>query len=337
MRFAVLRTTIALFLPAAAGCGYDYVAPSSPLPSGLWSASGSPSEILRLDPSQLTGIGNRTPAISITTPSARLETLVGIAFAASGDMWIANQEDSLLLLFAPDALTRSGSRAATAVIAPNGGSLSGPTGLAFDSQHRLWVANSGNGTLVRFGAAQLASTGAPAPEVVLSGLVRPTSLAFDAAGSLWVSDIRAHTVAKYLPAQLAVSGSPAPAVVLHANASSLVNPSVAFDASGTLWVANAGNQTLAAFTPAQLSAGGSPVPHVVLSSTGDSLSIPVGLAFDGEKSLWVMSGDGILEKFASSSLGSTGAPAPSVQLRLTGHLLFWSVAFWPRPAGLPLT
>ncbi len=136
MRFTVLRTTIALLLPVAAGCGYDSTTPSPPLPTGLWIASGSPSAILRLDPSQLSGTGDRTPATAITTPSARLYTLVAIAFAAAGDLWIASQDDSLLLGFAPGTLTSSGFRAATTVIAPTAGSLSGPTGLAFDSQRR---------------------------------------------------------------------------------------------------------------------------------------------------------------------------------------------------------
>ncbi len=206
MRFTFLQATIGLLFGVAAGCGFDYSAPSPPppppaapppapsVPDGLWTASGNTGAILHLAPSQLNGDGNLTPATTITTPSAQLFSLVGIAFDAAGNLWVASPDESLLLGFAPAALAASGSTAAAVVIVPNAGSLSGPTGLAFDPGHRLWVANHENGTLVRFDPAQLAAGGAPAPAVVLSGLGQPTALAFDAAGSLWVSDNGVHTI-----------------------------------------------------------------------------------------------------------------------------------------------
>jgi len=323
----------------AAGCGYDsgYTAPNPPRPDGLWTASASPSAILRLAPSQLGSTGALTPATTITTPSAELATLVGIAFDAAGDLWVASQDDSLLIAFAPTGLTSSGSAAAMVVITSNAGSLSGPTSLAFDPEHRLWVANRANGTLVRYDAAQLAAGGAQVPAVILSGLGLPTAIAFDAAGSLWVSDSRANTLVKYSAAQLAASGSPAPAVLLSAGSNSLVKPSgLAFDASGNLWVANTNGESLAAFSPDQFAASGSPEPRILLSSSDDTVTRPVGLAFDAAGNLWVVGGGGALTEFARASLGATGAPEPSARFQLTGYSLLWNVAFWPRPAGLPL-
>jgi sugar lactone lactonase YvrE len=111
---------------------------------------------------------------------------------------------------------------------------------------------------------------------------------------------------------------------------------MAFDGAGNLWVANTGNNTVAAFTPPQLAGRGPVAPHVVLSSSRSSLDLPVGLAFDGAGSLWVVGGTGALTKFAPASLRASGAPAPSARLQIGGHTLFWSVAFWPKPAGLPL-
>lgn len=340
MRFTLRRLTIQLTVLIAAGCGYEarYTGPNPPpLPAGLWTVSASPTAILRLATSQLGSTGAVSPATRITTPSAALSTLVGIAFDAAGDLWVASEDDSLLIEFAPAGLTSSGSATAVTVIRPNAGSLNGPTSLAFDPQHRLWVANRANGTLVRFDPAQLAAGGAPEPAVILSGLDVPTSIAFDAAGSLWVSDSRANTLTKYSAAELLASGSPVPGVVLRAAANSLVKPSgLAFDASGNLWVANTNGESIAAFSPEQQAASGSPEPRVLLAESSETVIHPVGLAFDAAGNLWVAGGSGTLTQFARASLGATGAPAPSARFQLTGYTLLWSVAFWPKPAGLPL-
>lgn len=319
--------------PLAAGRGTEVR--SAPL-DGLWTVSGIPSGILRLAPGQLADIGTRSPATSLSTTSARLYALTGVAFDDAGNLWVASQDDSSLVAFAPRALASSGSTPGRTVIRTKAGSLSGPTGLAFDAHRRLWVVNNQGGTLVRFDPAQLAAGGPQAAAAVLTLPGSPSSLAFDAGGSLWVSDNRRSVITMYPAAQLAISGSPVPAATLTAT-DSLSNPvGMAFDAAGNLWVANTGNDTVAAFAPAQLASGGAAEPHVVLSSSRGSLDLPVGLAFDDGGSLWVVGGTGALTKFAAASLRASGAPAPSARLQIGGHTLFWSVALWPKPAGLPL-
>jgi len=340
-RFTVVRqATFALAFTIVAGCGYDSsytVAPPVPdsaFEDGLWTASGGSPAILHLAPTQLLTDGNRTPATSISTSSAQLSELNGIAFDADGTMWVTSQHDSTLLAFAPASLAHSGSADATILI--SGAALGGPTGLAFDRQHRLWVANLDHGSVVRFDPAQLASSGSPVPSVIIAGLGQPAALAFDAAGSLWVSDIRRNKIASFSEAQISASGFLAPQVVISALATSLQNPAgIAFDADGNLWVANTSNQTVVAFSPSQLAATGSPAPHVVLS-TNASLGNPAGLAFDADGALWVVGDADAVEKFPKASLGATGAPAPSVRLTLASYTLFWNVAFWPKPSGLPL-
>ena len=345
IRLTIARqATFAAAFTVAVGCGgYDTASPyPTPPPGhtvqdGLWTSSGANPAILRLSASQLLTTGEPTPATAIFTSSAQLFDLNGIAFDTDGTLWVTSQSDSTLVAFAPALLARSGSADATTLISSGNGSLAAPTGLAFDKQHRLWVANFRNSTIVRFDRAQLSSSGSPVPSVILSGFGMPAGLAFDAAGSLWMADIRRNKLASFSEAQISASGFLAPQVVISALAASMANPAgIAFDADGNLWVANLSNQTVIAFSPAQLAATGSPVPHVVLSSNAGSLSSPAGLAFDADGSLWVMNDAGILEKFAKASLGATGAPAPSVRLALTSYTLFWSVAFWPKPAGLPL-
>ena len=341
MRSTVLKTSLILLLAIAAGCGYDsttpYPQPGPSVQDGLWTASASSPAILRLSPDQLLTAGDRTPATAITTPSADLFELNGIAFDTDGTLWVTSEDDSALVAFPPTTLGRSGASNASVVISFTNGSLSAPTGLAFDRQHRLWVANSHNGTIVRFDRAQLASSGSPVPSVIISGLGQPAALAFDASGSLWYSDTRRNKLAKFGEAQLSTSGFLAPEVVISALAGSIANPAgIAFDTDGSLWVASLSNQTVVAYSPAQLATTGTPAPHVVLSSNAGSLDEPVGLAFDSDGALWVMDGIDVLTKFPRASLGATGAPAASVRLTLTNYSLFWSVAFWPRPAGLPL-
>ena len=141
----------------------------------------------------------------------------------------------------------------------------------------------------------------------------------------------------YPRTELIASGDPNSSVVLHASVDLLRHPTgMAFDATGNLWVANSGNATLTAFTPAQLQPGPNPTPHVVLSANQGSLDIPTGLAFDPEGNLWVADADGALVRFSSADLELSGAPAPSARLTVPGNPLFWSLAFWPRPAGVPL-
>lgn len=338
MRITYIGTMFAL-VAILGGCdSYKTTAipHSAPIPEGLWTASGIPSAILRLSPAQLSDTGARIPATILTTPSARLFTLAGVAFDQTGTMWIASADDSLVLAFAPTALANSGSSPAQVVIEPIDGSLSRPSSIAFDREHRLWVANNYSGTLVRFDPAQLAAGGPQRPAVAITGLGHPTAIAFDAGGTLWVSDNTDHTIAGFSPAQLAVSGKPDPSVVLSSSEGSLLNPSgLAFDAAGNLWVANITGNNVASFSPAQLTASGAPAPRTVLFPTVTRLDLPVGLAFDAAGSLWVVGAAGSLTKFDRASLDARGAE-PSARIALPAHSLLWSAAFWPKPGGLPL-
>jgi len=110
MRPAVLQATFAFLLVVAAGCRNDFTTPDPSPQDSRW----SPSVILRLDPTQLSGTGEREPATTLTTPSARLETLVDVAFDVAGDMWVTSPDDAVLLAFAPgaqEARARVGSKA----------------------------------------------------------------------------------------------------------------------------------------------------------------------------------------------------------------------------------
>ena len=312
--------------------------PASTLRDGLWTSSGSDPALLRVSPGQLAdSSGTIVAGTTVTTASASLFTLNSIAFDDAGTMWVASQNDSLLLGFAAGRLETTKVAIATKVITPANGSLAAPTGLAFDRQKRLGVANSTKGTLVRYEPVQINAGGPQVPAVTLTGIGHPTSLAFDASGALWVSDLESNRIVKYGPTKLAASGAPAPDVTIGAVAGSLDAPTgLAFDADGRLWVANSARRTLAAFTPAQLATGGAVAPAIVIAPSSRSVSIPTGLAFDGAGALWVVSGDGLLARYDRTSLAASGEPVASASLRVGAHVVFWSVAFWPKVRGLPM-
>ena len=344
MDLALRRSAIVTLLVVAGACGYDSNAPEYDPPpiadanEGLWVASGIDPAILRLAPSQLRSNGRQVASTTVTTSSASLFTISGIAFDDAGTMWVASADDSLVLAFSPEILATSGLSEASAVIAPVEQSLRAPAGIAFDRLQRLWVANFETGTLVRFDPGQLAFGGGQVPAVTIAGLSGPTALAFDESGALWVANSHSSTLVKFSAAQLDASGSPRPEVVLSASEGSLSAPfALAFDASGKLWVGNIGTAAIVAFTPELLAATGSPAPAVTIASLGEgSFVIPVGLAFDADGSLWVVGGDAALYKFAPATIAVGGKPEPSTQLFVDDHSLLSGIAFWPKVPGLPV-
>ncbi len=329
-----------LLLVVIAACGYDSSAPYNPPASvdGLWTSSAVDPAIVRFDPSQLALGGRRAPSTRISTASADLLDLNGLAFDSDGTMWVASSDDSLLIALAPQSLARSGNAVATTVISSNDRSLSRPVAIAFDNQHRLWVANFANQTVVRFEHSQLATSGAAVPTLAINTGVNPSSLAFDAGGNLWVASIQANKIFSYNRLQQQTANVVEPQIVISTNGTALQHPSgLAFDAAGNLWVASLTQARIDAFTPAQLAVSGSPDPAVSITSSDSSIDEPVALAFDNEGSLWVMNGaNGQLSKFPRAALAQTASRAPALTLTPAGYTLFWSIAFWPKPAGLPL-
>jgi sugar lactone lactonase YvrE len=328
---------------ACASCS-DYSPPSgTPDPpdttfeDGLWTASGIPSGFFRLTSAQLRASDSVTPATSITTTSASLDGFNSLAFDATGTLWMTSQLDSALIAFSPSALATSGTRAASKMIASVNGSLDAPSALAFDASQALWVANSNNGTIVRYDAAQLATGGRLTPSVVLSDVGHPTGLAFDANGDLWFSEGGGHRVAKFSAAQLVASGHILPEVVLTSHGPDISNPvGLAFDAAGNLWIANAGLSNVIAIQTNHLATTALVNADIVIASSSTSPHLPLGLAFDDHGNLWVVFAEGLLARYDHAALAASGDPAPAVRLIVGNHVEFRTPAFWPKPAGLPL-
>lgn len=165
-----------------------------------------------------TGPGQGTGSISelssdgkITTFATGFNAPIGMAFDASGNLFVADQNSMAIYKVAPGgAVSTVASNLGNGVgfltfdsqgnlyastahgvdkITPNGTlsvfaskGLSIPTGLAFDANGDLFVANSGNGTI-----SEITSNGNVS--LFASGFSNPQGLAFDSNGNLFVANM----------------------------------------------------------------------------------------------------------------------------------------------------
>ena len=129
----------------------------------LWALNAStPETVVRLSPDQLMRSGTPVP---VTTISTSLGAGSEIAFDAAGNLWISDSGASTVVKYAAAQLTQANNPGPAATIHTINGSLSNPAGLAFDSSGNLWVANTGNNTLVEFAVDTLPTTpSADSPE-----------------------------------------------------------------------------------------------------------------------------------------------------------------------------
>src|SRR5947208_1737195 len=223
MLLTALRARLTFLLAVMAACGSDSTLsspppdpePGPPVPEGLWTASASPSAILRLDPTQLSGTGERAPVPAVVLSGLGHPT--ALAFDGDGSLWVSDNVAQTIAKYRGADLTASGSPAPAVVLTETENAFPLPLGLAFDADGNLWVANLQARNVVAFSPAQLAVTGAPTPQVVLSStdgsLALPVGLAFDAEGSLWVVG-GAGTLTKFARTSLGASGAPEPSARL---------------------------------------------------------------------------------------------------------------------------
>ena len=164
------------------------------------------------------------------------------------------------------------------IFADSNSGLDSPSGLAFDNNGNLYVANFQNNTILEFtNSGGTLSTNATV--FANTGLDAPYGLAFDTAGNLYAANYLNGTIEKfaYTAGMLSHSGT----TVI---SSGVQNPTgLAFDRSGNLYVANLvgfGDRTIEQFT----NSGG------ILSTNGttfaDSLDSPFSLVFDVRGNLY---------------------------------------------------
>ena len=288
----------------------------------LWVTNGSANTVVEYAHEQL-ATGSPVPVVTISSNASRsLDGPAGLAFDASGDLWVTNGSANTVVEYAHEQLA-TGSPVPVVTISSNASrSLDGPAGLAFDASGDLWVTNGSANTVVEYAHGQLA-TGSTAPRATLlphpttlgspSSLSLPRDLVFTHSGDLWVTNEAGNDLVEYGPSQL-VNGSPAPLATVYSGSSGdlSVPLGLGFNSAGDLWVANEQSNDLVEYTPAQL-VGGSPTPNASISSPS-SLDWPYGVTFDRAGDLWVANytGDSVVE-YAASQL-ATRSPIPIVTI-----------------------
>lgn len=207
----------------------------------LWVANNFSDSIVEFSASQLTTSGSPAPAVTIVEPMSQseLQEPIGLAFDATGNLWVVNNVSNSVVEYSASQLTTSGSP--TPAVTLTGSALSWPDGIAFDAHGNLWVANAayvgegiGQGRIVEYAASQITASGSPTPATVINtpggqfGSV-PIGLAFDNAGNLWYSDAYTQGIGEYTTAQLAGAGGNLTPTISIPSTNSFGGVAIAFD------------------------------------------------------------------------------------------------------------
>ena len=121
----------------------------------LWASNQHADTVVEFTPAQLASSGSPTPKVTISSHTTSLVYPTGVAFATSGELWVANVGNGTLVAYTPSQLASGGSIAPATTIS----GLDSPWQLAFDNQGNLWVGNYENPTVAGYSPSQLSTGG----------------------------------------------------------------------------------------------------------------------------------------------------------------------------------
>ncbi|RIH89803.1 hypothetical protein [Calidithermus roseus] len=284
-----------------------------------------------------------SPAVTITSPD--LGTPRALAFDSAGNLWVADEFYNQILRFDAGDLSANYTGPARYKILNFGGTMTTPTGLAFDASGNLWVvaffgtnaSDTGSdspGQVLKFSSSQLSrSAGYYSGRAALliydntlngndkASLHGPISLAFDSAGGLWVASKLGDFLSRFDPSSLPpdcdgdTSCSPgtgsyagAPAVKISSDNSWVQPIGLAFDNAGNLWVSD--------------------------DRPRSGVSLQQRLQWNPRMPYFSSGGTGQIVRFSAAQLASTGSPTPTQAL--SGISVPLDTFFNLPPSGLPL-
>ncbi len=240
------------------------------------------------------------PSFSTTTSLIRETTVSlpnvsspgGLFFDSRGRLWVADTGNHRVLMFAQASFIDSGSPAnkvygqpdfiSIALQGTSQGTMSSPEAVWVDTADRLWVADTGNGRVLRYDSISNKSNGAapnrvlgqpnftarpPISITVSASLLRnPTGIVVSQSGSLFVAEPMANRVLRFDNAAALPNGAAASAVLGQDDFTSIApglsatkmrNPSgLAITSNNTLWVCDFSNSRMLRFDQATTKAIG---------------------------------------------------------------------------------
>ncbi len=210
------------------------------------------------------------PDDTISGAVSGLNSPIGIASDAHGNLWVADAGTNSVYAFAPGMNTPI----AADTIHPNP-SVTGNVLIAFDKSGVLWVSNESANVVQSY------SAGSSVPIAVVGGspsqLNGPEGIAFDSAGNLWVANDN-NTILSFAPG----TSTPVASKTIAGTPSTLNGPyGINFDSAGNLWIGNFMGNDVLEF------AAGSSAPTATIANIPQA-SDP---AFDGLGNQWVTSGN----------------------------------------------
>src|ERR1700678_2012361 len=218
---------------------------------------------------------NSTDALPEAVITKGVDGPNGLAFDASGDLWVSNVGDNTVVEYSKSELAKVPPAPSVIISAsPDGAAI------AFGSSNNLWVDNGINDTVTEYTKAELSRSGSPTPRVTItnSRCLGSVGLAVDPSGNLWVEgtpSVTTDAICEYPKAQLTKPGPPTPRAT--------ISPGYqlwdfTFDSSGNLWVPEYGQNRFAEYTKAELTRSGSPPARVTIIGSSRQ-ETPTDLAF----------------------------------------------------------
>jgi tripartite motif-containing protein 71 len=274
---------------------------------------------------------------SFGTIGGRLNAPAGIAIDASGNLWVAdtannrieefNEKGEFILLFGQEVnetkvkaagteaeknlcTAASGNVCKAGVAASGDGQLKAPKGIAATSGGNLWVADTGNNRMQKFGPTGGLINVITGETTVAGRMKEPSSIAMGPDGSIWVADSGWNRIERWTPTlelQLVCGGEGT------ADGQFQRLGALDVDAQGNVWAAD-----ITANHVQELNEAGTSIAQFGVSGSRAgqfSLSSPTGLTTDSKGNVWIADGNNNrVQKWATrpgaasyaSSFGSTG-------------------------------
>ena len=279
--------------------------------------------------------GNVPPIAVIGGPNSRLANPSGIALDASGKIYVVNREEyrNGSITVYPPLATSTGilNEAPIATVAGSKTLLDNPTGIALDSQGKMYVANDlhvpvkqdksfDRGRLTVYPAG---SSGNIAPIATISGaktgLALPLGITLDSDDNIYVanqytanssSDLKYYGSITIYPAGSKGDARPI-AIIAGDNTRLFVPQGIALDSRRNLYVTDNGVNVYPA------GSNGNVAPAATITGADTGMVGPIGIALDSSGSLYVLNSFGGTAQLGSVTIypaGSSGDTAPNATL-----------------------